>query len=36
MAEEEIKMGSSLSDASSVRNCHAGLLRHIACTTIVH
>jgi hypothetical protein len=34
MAEEEINMGSSLSDASSVRKCHPGLLRHIACTTI--
>src|SRR5580765_4572553 len=34
MAEEEITMGSSLSDASSVRNCHTGLLRHIVCTTI--
>jgi hypothetical protein len=34
MAEEEIKMDPSLSDASRVRNCHAGLLRHIACTAI--
>ena len=34
MAEEAIKMDPSLSDASRVRNCHACLLRHIACTAI--
>src|ERR1043165_696706 len=34
MAEEELETGSGLSDASSVRNCRAGLRRHSTCTTL--